>query len=88
MTHFVFIDLVARHRADLINKEVTLNGLRDRESELKKTFDLVTQEKEELSSHLKSVQDELKVAQNASVDEVEKLRKQLKQEQLLFELFA
>lgn len=67
----------------MINKEVTLNGLRERESELKKTFDLMTQEKEELSGHLKSVQEELQVASSASVDEVERLRKQLKQEQLL-----
>ena len=34
-------DIVARHRADLINKEVALHGLRERETELKKTHDLL-----------------------------------------------
>lgn len=77
------IDLVARHRSEMINKEVTINSLRDRESELKKTFDLVTQENEELGGKLKSAQEELQQASTASVDEVERLRKQLKQEQLL-----
>ena len=67
----------------MVNKEVALNGLRERESELKKTFELVTQENEDLGGRLKSVQEELQVASSASVDEVERLRKQLKQEQLL-----
>lgn len=76
-------DLVARHRAEIINKEVALNSLRDRENELKKTFDLVTQENQELGNKLKSAQEDLAQASTASVDEVERLRKQLKQEQLL-----
>ena len=80
---FILKDLVARHRAEMVNKEVALNGLRERESELKKTFELVTQENEDLGGRLKSVQEELQVASSASVDEVERLRKQLKQEQLL-----
>lgn len=76
-------DLVARHRAEIINKEVALNSLRERENELKKTFDLVTQENQELGSKLKTTQEELAKASTASVDEVEKLRSKLKQEQLL-----
>lgn len=67
----------------MINKEVALNGLRDREQELKRTFELVTAENEELGGKLKSAQEELRTASTASVDEVERLRKQLKQEQLL-----
>nr|CAH0106470.1 unnamed protein product [Daphnia galeata] len=76
-------DLVARHRAEIINKEVALNSLRERENELKKTFDLVTQENQDLGGKLKSVQENLAKASTDSVDEVEKLKKQLKQEQLL-----
>ena len=67
----------------MINKEVALNGLRDRESELKRTYDLVTAENEELGGKLRTAQEELRTASTASVDEVERLRKQLKQEQLL-----
>lgn len=74
---------MARHRAEIINKEVALNSLRERENELKKTFDLVTLENQELGSKLKSAQEDLTQASTASVDEVERLRKQLKQEQLL-----
>ncbi len=76
-------DLVARHRAEIINKEVALNSLRERENELKKTFDLVTQENQDLGAKLKSAQEELAQASTASVDEVERLRVKLKQEQLL-----
>ncbi len=83
MNIVIFVDLVARHRADIINKEVALNSLRDREIELKKTFDLVTQENQELGGKLKSAQEELAQASTASVDEVERLRNKLKQEQLL-----
>ena len=79
----MFLDLVARHRADIINKEVALNSLRDRENDLKKTFDLVTQENQELGGKLKSAQEDLAQASTASVDEVERLRTKLKQEQLL-----
>ena len=81
--HSILVDLVARHRAEMINKEVALNSLRERENELKKTFDLVTQENQDLGGKLKSVQENPAQASTASVDEVEKLRKQLKQEQLL-----
>lgn len=74
---------MARHRAEIINKEVALNSLRERENELKKTFDLVTQENQDLGGKLKSVQEDLAKASTASVDDLEKLKKQLKQEQLL-----
>lgn len=83
MMDLILTDLVARHRAEIINKEVALNSLRDRENDLKKTFDLVTLENQELGGKLKSAQQELSQASTASVDEVEKLRKQLKTEQLL-----
>lgn len=76
-------DLVARHRAELINKEVALNSLRDRENELRRTYDQMVQENQEMGGKLKSAQEELQQASTASVDEVERLRKQLKQEQLL-----
>ena len=77
------VDLVARHRAEMINKEVALNGLRERESELKATFELLTQQNEEVSGKLKTTQEELQTASSTSEDEVERMRKQLKQEQLL-----
>ena len=76
-------DLMARHRSDMINKEVALNSLRDRENEMKKTYDVITKENEDLGGKLKTAQEELQAASNASGDEVERLRKQLKQEQLL-----
>ena len=67
----------------MINKEVALNGLRDREGELKKSLDLLTTENEDLGGKLKTAQDELRSASSFSSEEVERLRKQLKQEQLL-----
>lgn len=67
----------------MINKEVALNSLRERENELKKSYDLVAKEKEDLNNRLKATQEELAAACGASNDEVERFRKQLKQEQLL-----
>ena len=64
------IDIVARHRAEIINKEVALNGLRERESELKTTFELLTQQNEELAAKLKTAQEELQTASTTSEDEV------------------
>ena len=63
-------DIVARHRAEIINKEVALNGLRERESELKATFELLTQQNEELTTKLKTAQEELQTASTTSEDEV------------------
>ncbi|XP_022180412.1 rho-associated protein kinase 2 isoform X1 [Myzus persicae] len=69
-----------RHRNDLESKEFTLNNLREVENELKKKMDQLIKDNEELKNQLTIIQEESK---KNFIEELEKLRKQLKQEQLL-----
>ncbi|GFQ82625.1 rho-associated protein kinase 2, partial [Trichonephila clavata] len=79
-------DLLSRHRAELSNKDVTISSLKDKESEFKKTVELLTREKDELNLKILTLQEELKNVKNQSsnVDEqIQQLNKQIQQERLL-----
>ncbi|XP_050529060.1 rho-associated protein kinase 1 isoform X3 [Daktulosphaira vitifoliae] len=73
-------DSQSRHRNDLESKEFTLNNLREAENELKKKMEQLIKENEDLKNQLCVIQEESK---KNFIEELEKLRKQLKQEQLL-----
>ncbi|GFT33561.1 rho-associated protein kinase 2 [Trichonephila clavipes] len=50
-------DLLSRHRAELSNKDVTISSLKDKESEFKKTVELLTREKDELNLKILTLQE-------------------------------
>ncbi|XP_063242654.1 rho-associated protein kinase 2 [Bacillus rossius redtenbacheri] len=75
-------DLLAKHRTELANKELAFNALKEREVDYKKTVEQLMKDKEDLNYQLKIMQDDLDKSSNI-LDELERLRKQLKQEQLL-----
>ncbi|XP_059487935.1 rho-associated protein kinase 2 [Neocloeon triangulifer] len=72
-------DLLARHRTEIASRDATINAMVEKETELKKQME---KEKENFGSQIKSMQDDL--ARSVSLkEELERLRNQLKQEQLL-----
>ncbi|RZF38553.1 hypothetical protein LSTR_LSTR006148 [Laodelphax striatellus] len=73
-------DVHARHRADIAGLDSSL--VKERETENKKTIDQLMKDKEDLSHQMKLMQEDVRVAKG-SMDELERLRKQLKQEQML-----
>ncbi|XP_039280679.1 rho-associated protein kinase 1 isoform X1 [Nilaparvata lugens] len=75
-------DLHARHRADMAALDSNLVKLKERETENKKTIDQLMKDKEDLSHQMKLMQEDVRSAAG-SVEELERLRKQLKQEQML-----
>ncbi|XP_060517017.1 rho-associated protein kinase 1 isoform X2 [Cylas formicarius] len=75
-------DLMSKHRNDINTKEATLNGLKDRENELKKLTEQLQMEKEDLVRQIKQLQEEINRKSDGS-DEIEKLRIKLKTECLL-----
>ncbi|XP_069698446.1 rho-associated protein kinase 2 isoform X2 [Periplaneta americana] len=75
-------DLLAKHRAELTNKEVVLNSLKERELDYKKSMDQLLKDKDEVNRQLKMMQEDVAKASSNS-EELERLRKQFKQEQLL-----
>ena len=77
-------DGVSKHLQELNSKEQLLNRLKDGETELKKTIDQYIKEKEDANKRVQELQDKLGKSQT-NAEEVEKLGKKLKTEQLLKE---
>ncbi|XP_034235222.1 rho-associated protein kinase 2 isoform X1 [Thrips palmi] len=77
-------DLLAKHRSELSGRDSTLNSIKEREQEYKKSIEQLIKDKDEMSHQMKLMQEEVKKASNVQ-EEMERLRKQLKQEQLLKE---
>ncbi|GFG39590.1 hypothetical protein Cfor_01020 [Coptotermes formosanus] len=75
-------DLLAKHRSEVANKEMVLNSMKERELDYKKSVDQLLKDKEDANRQLKMMQEDVAKA-NSSNEELEKLKKQLKQEQLL-----
>jgi Rho-associated protein kinase 2 len=75
-------DLLAKHRSELANKEIVLNSMKERELDYKKSMDQLLKDKDDANRQLKMMQEDV-VKANSNNEEFEKLRKQLKQEQLL-----
>lgn len=79
-------ELLARHKLEMSSKDNSLSTAKDRENELRRMSDAITKERDELNNALKTLQEDLKNKNNQSSthdDELEKLKKQLSQEQLL-----
>lgn len=75
-------DLLAKHRSDVNSKDAMVSASKERELEIKKHAEQLLKEKDELSRHLKQVQEELNKKIDNS-DEVERLTNKLKTESLL-----
>lgn len=75
-------DLLIKHRSELANKEMVLNSMKERELDYKKCMDQLLKDKEDANRQLKMMQEDVATA-NSNNEELEKLKKQLKQEQLL-----
>ncbi|XP_068083475.1 rho-associated protein kinase 2 [Anabrus simplex] len=73
-------DLMSKHRTELANKESSLNTMKERELDFKKTVDQLLKDKEDLNRQMNIMQDEIT---KTNFEELERLRKQLKQEQIL-----
>ncbi|KAI5736404.1 hypothetical protein M8J76_002868 [Diaphorina citri] len=75
-------DLMAKHRSDLSSKESLLSNGKEREVDYKKSIDQLMKDREDLQQQINLLKEELRKSSNSS-EEMEKLHKQLKQEQLL-----
>ncbi|PNF18939.1 Rho-associated protein kinase 2 [Cryptotermes secundus] len=75
-------DLLAKHRSELANKETVLNSMKERELDYKKSVDQLLKDKDDANRQLKMMQEDIAKA-NSNSEELERLRKQFKQEQLL-----
>lgn len=75
-------ELLNKNRAELSQKDISINALRERENEQKKLLEQLSKEKEDISRQLKSAQDELSNISNNTVD-IERLTSKLKTESLL-----
>ncbi|KAI5742026.1 hypothetical protein M8J77_002303 [Diaphorina citri] len=73
-------DLMAKHRSDLSSKESLLSNGKEREVDYKKSIDQLMKDREDLQQQINLLKEELRKSSNS---EMEKLHKQLKQEQLL-----
>ncbi|CAL4106563.1 unnamed protein product, partial [Meganyctiphanes norvegica] len=76
-------DLLSRHVQDLSNKDSELTTAVTQGQELSKSVEALKKEKEDLNLKLQQLEEERKAAVNLRGDDLEKLSKQLKQEQLL-----
>lgn len=77
-------DMLAKHRSELSGRDSSLNSMKEREQEYKKSVEQLVKDKDEMNHQMKLMQEEVKKATNV-LEEMERLRKQLKQEQLLKE---
>lgn len=77
-------DEVAKHLQELNAKEQMLNRLKDNETELKKTVEQYLKEKEDANKRIQELQEKLGKAQSDAED-IDKLSRKLKTEQLLKE---
>ncbi|XP_017769737.1 PREDICTED: rho-associated protein kinase 1 isoform X2 [Nicrophorus vespilloides] len=75
-------DILAKHRNDLNAKEILINNVKDRESDLKKQNDQFLKDKDELNRQIKQLQEELN-KNTANSEELEKIRARLDTESLL-----
>lgn len=73
-------DLLAKHRVDISSKDNCLSSIKEKELELKRTVEQLMKEKEELSIQINKMHEDSQLIKG---DELEKLHKQLKTEQLL-----
>ncbi|XP_068208171.1 rho-associated protein kinase 2 isoform X1 [Palaemon carinicauda] len=76
-------DLLSKHESDMSEKESAYNEVKAREEELSKTFENIKQEKEALNAQVQSLEEENKKVIAEHKDGIDKISKQLKQEQLL-----
>nr|XP_023019673.1 rho-associated protein kinase 1 [Leptinotarsa decemlineata] len=75
-------DLLSKHRNEMTAKDLSVNTLKDRESELKRLNDQLQKERDEMSRQLKQLQEELN-KKYSNNEEVEKLIAKLNTESLL-----
>ncbi|XP_054283901.1 rho-associated protein kinase 2 isoform X2 [Macrosteles quadrilineatus] len=75
-------DLLAKHRSDMASKESSLSMMKERELDLKKNSEQLMKDKDDLNHQMMLMQEDVLLAKG-SKEELDKLRKQLKQEQLL-----
>ncbi|KAG5887883.1 hypothetical protein JTB14_015534 [Gonioctena quinquepunctata] len=75
-------DLLAKHRNEMNSKEVAVNSLKDRESELKRLNEQLQREMDEGCRQLKQLQEELN-KKSSNNEEMEKLMAKLNTESLL-----
>ncbi|CAG9814090.1 unnamed protein product [Phaedon cochleariae] len=75
-------DLLAKHRSEVNSKELVINNLKDRESELKKSNEQMQKDKDDLIRQLNTIQDEFsrKISNN---EDYEKMVIKLNTESLL-----
>ncbi|KAG0711128.1 Rho-associated protein kinase 2 [Chionoecetes opilio] len=76
-------DLLSRHSAEATEKDCALNAVKEREQELNKSFESLKQEKDALNSQVQLLEEEKKQTNKERQDELDKLDRQLKTEQLL-----
>uniref|UniRef100_A0A1B6L2N5 Rho-associated protein kinase let-502 n=1 Tax=Graphocephala atropunctata TaxID=36148 RepID=A0A1B6L2N5_9HEMI len=77
-------DLLAKHRGDIAAKDSSLNMMKERELDYKKNSEQLMKDKEDLSHQMMLMQEDVRLAKG-SKEELDRLRKQLKQDQLLKE---
>ncbi|KAK7872306.1 hypothetical protein R5R35_002762 [Gryllus longicercus] len=73
-------EMMNKHRTELSNKDIAVNAMKEREMDYKKTVDQLRKEKDETNNKMSLLQEETR---KINYEELEKLHKQLKQEQLL-----
>lgn len=84
MKELEYKDGVAKHHQELSAKEQIMNRLKDTEAELKKSLEQCVKEKDDATKRVQELQDKLNKAQ-CNAEEIEKLSRKLKTEQLLKE---
>ncbi|XP_065210146.1 rho-associated protein kinase 1 isoform X2 [Planococcus citri] len=75
-------DIISKHRSDLSAKESSLLSMKERETDLRKMVEQLKKEKEDTSYQMRVLEQEAYKI-NSLAEELEKVQKQLKQEQLL-----
>ncbi|KAJ9589744.1 hypothetical protein L9F63_017046, partial [Diploptera punctata] len=75
-------DLLSKHRTELTNKEVMLSTMKEREVDYKKSMEQMIKDKDDINRQMKLMQEDVAKVSTLQ-EELERLRKQLKQEQLL-----
>ncbi|XP_042225183.1 rho-associated protein kinase 2-like isoform X3 [Homarus americanus] len=76
-------DLLSRHTSDITEKDSVLNAIMEREQELNRSVESLKQDKEALNAQVQRLEEEYKKTTYDRKEELDKLSKQLKQEQLL-----
>uniref|UniRef100_T1IKB9 Rho-associated protein kinase let-502 n=1 Tax=Strigamia maritima TaxID=126957 RepID=T1IKB9_STRMM len=79
MKEFEIKELISRQKMELTNRDNAMSGAKEREAELKSRLEV---EKEELTKQIHALQQDAMNASNQP-DELDRIRKQLKQEQVL-----